>query len=263
MEGPSRYSELVDKVVQVEKESAKPDVDFVDTSAISQEEAQAEAQKIRTYAEFISFIESIEGKAIIPRRVMEVGKPQTPQAQVQTQQQVPSSPQLIAAGVTQTMHAMGETAPRAQAQQESVKRQKLAVAQELSELAGKLSSIKAPLSALTRKRINVKDLVLPSLSIPDQVSELERIIEGLHENVFDSEHLEIVRQEVYGLEQVTEDGRAAVKRGKVQLTSLDQSMWTLRDQRLVDAMSLLKDAKGRVPQDAGANASSSSSTGAS
>ncbi len=248
MEEASRYSELVDRIMEIEKEAAKNDIDFIDTDPVLHESESSDAQKVKTYAELVTFIESVEGRMPVQRRTVDM-KPQLQQVQPQVQE-VPGSPQLIAAGITQTMHArgMGGREPPG-AQQESAKRQKLDVANELSALADRLSTIKAPFSALSRKRINVKDLVLPSLSILDQVSELERIMEGLKENVFDSEHLDIVKQEVYGLEQVVAEGRAAVKKGKVQLTSLDQSMWTLRDQRLLDAMALIKEAKARPKEE--------------
>ncbi|MCL4403170.1 hypothetical protein M1310_00265 [Candidatus Marsarchaeota archaeon] len=96
------------------------------------------------------------------------------------------------------------------------------------------------LKGIKVKKVNLKDLVLPNLSLPDQVSELERIIESISEGVLDQEHLDIVKQEVYGLYYFIELQRKQVVKEKKKLNSLEQSMWNLRDQRLVDAISALK-----------------------
>ncbi len=98
----------------------------------------------------------------------------------------------------------------------------------------------AALKGIRIKRVNFKELVLPNLSIPDQVSELERIIEGAREGVFDQGHLDVVKQEVYGLYYFIELQRRQITKEKKKLNSLEQSMWTLRDQRLVDTIAAIK-----------------------
>ena len=50
------------------------------------------------------------------------------------------------------------------------------------------------------------DLVLPQLSIPDQITELQRIIEGINEHVFDDYHIGIVRKELLGLQRYVRSG---------------------------------------------------------
>ncbi len=96
------------------------------------------------------------------------------------------------------------------------------------------------LKGIRVKKVNFKDLVLPNLSMPDQVSELERIIESVREGVLDQEHVDVVKQEVYGLYYYIELQRRQVVKEKKKLNSLEQSMWNLRDQRLIDAVNALK-----------------------
>ncbi len=45
------------------------------------------------------------------------------------------------------------------------------------------------INCVTNRKIDQKYMVLPSLSVSDQITELERIIEGIKENIFDSGHL--------------------------------------------------------------------------
>lgn len=45
-------------------------------------------------------------------------------------------------------------------------------------------------------------LVMPKLSLQDQLSDLEKIREGLDENVFDKEQISIIREEIDGMSQI-------------------------------------------------------------
>ncbi len=45
-------------------------------------------------------------------------------------------------------------------------------------------------------------LVMPKLSLQDQLSDLEKIREGLDENVFDKEQISIIREEIGGMSQI-------------------------------------------------------------
>lgn len=85
-----------------------------------------------------------------------------------------------------------------------------------------------------------EDLVLPRLSISDQISELEQIIEGLSENVFDKQHMQIIKKEIYGLTQEIEKERKG-REYKAESSSTEQSLILLRDQRLSEAKAILRD----------------------
>ncbi len=52
-----------------------------------------------------------------------------------------------------------------------------------------------------------KGLVLPKLSLSDQISDLEKIKEGLEERVFDEKHLKIIKLETEGLSKLIAQGR--------------------------------------------------------
>ncbi|MEM0148520.1 MAG: hypothetical protein QXY10_02900 [Candidatus Micrarchaeaceae archaeon] len=90
------------------------------------------------------------------------------------------------------------------------------------------------------RNTKLEDLVLPNLSITDQISELERIIEGLKENVFDNEHLEIIKEEIYGLADEINRNMKKMKKEKVAVSEYDQAALELRNQRLNDAITLIE-----------------------
>lgn len=80
------------------------------------------------------------------------------------------------------------------------------------------------------------DLVLPRLSLADQVEELGRIIDGLAQNAFSAEQLSIVGEELRGLEKAI---RAAPANGA-------EGLLKLRDQRLAEATKLFGRLGGGV-----------------
>jgi hypothetical protein len=82
------------------------------------------------------------------------------------------------------------------------------------------------------KRI-MKNAVLPNLSVSDQVSELEKIIEGIKEGVFDKAHIDIIKREVKDLNDILKIER--MENPNVQ----EDPMEGLRDLRLSDVMALL------------------------
>ncbi len=86
---------------------------------------------------------------------------------------------------------------------------------ELGQAASKLESIAKVNKSVERKlqeqkeRKQMKGLVLPTLSINDQLSDLEKINEGLDEGVFNEEQLEIIRLEANGLARLIAEGKQA------------------------------------------------------
>ncbi|MFI5412351.1 MAG: hypothetical protein ACHQX1_00485 [Candidatus Micrarchaeales archaeon] len=181
----------------------------------------------------------------------------------QKMQQIPeqqeSGPQrLITSGVAQTQFTQVNVVQPAQKEKkkqfnlfqpkpqsapptpaEAAEDRKKNVVNELGSIANKLTSSKPSLPELKRRKVNMKDLVLPNLSIADQISELERIIEGLKEHVFDSDHIDIVVQEVYGLQQAANEAKKKQKGKMSEMSNLERSLWELRDERLQEATALL------------------------
>lgn len=224
----SEYEKAVVLIEQVEGGAVKPDVNFVDVSTTF---TQVPPSRPKGYKELVVMIDEIEGRS---KNFRDTLKP-------------PDHSHLITSGISQVKFAQPQQPvpssmpqPPVQRNQQipdALQKQKEKVMSELSAITQKMSSIGPMIKQIRRQKVEVKDLILPNLSISDQISELERIIEGLKENVFDAEHIGIVTQEVYGLQQVVSQEKRKMKDKKQD--SLEKSLWDLRDQRLDDAVHLL------------------------
>jgi len=84
---------------------------------------------------------------------------------------------------------------------------------DLEEAASKLSVIAKAGSEISnvvkeeREKAKTKGLVLPTLSINDQISDLEKISEGLKEQVFTKEQIDIIVLEANGLARLIAQGK--------------------------------------------------------
>jgi hypothetical protein len=224
------YRSLVELIESVEGSSKSPDVEFVDISPVQEAKKRGEVQGSYVDAmETISRIESERGRE--PRRRAPTVQPHLAMSGVQqtatsqgipAPQQVPAQPQLQPA---QRPQEFAEPTIKVQAEKEAK--------QLVSEMH--LQKVK-----INIRRINLKELVLPSLSMADQISELERIIEGIRENAFDQEHMTIVVEEVYGLQKYLAMQDKEQKRKRIEPSPLEQSLIALREQRLNDAFLELK-----------------------
>ncbi len=215
------YSELVSLIEGAERESVA--ASSVSAGSVIIDLAAAIGQTVnmqrKRYADVITEIEEVEA----PRRYKE--------EKVKEQKEAPEH--IIMAGVEQAKYSNPVPSPFI-AEEEAAKK-------ELESIKEKLGEIAPAIKEMGRKKVSTKDLVLPSLSLSDQIAELERIVEGVKENIFDEEHLEIVKQEVYGLNAVAEKAERDRKRSKVQVaSSVEDSLIAIRQQRLHDAMNLLQ-----------------------
>ncbi len=227
------YGSLVNLIKEVEASSPKKDSESINASKIFDQGPSNKAKS--TYIDLMELIDTIESRKKAPRASATVQGPVQPS-------------HLITAGVSQVGNsniipeikqppAQNEVPVQQQFVQPNTKAEAV---QEMKEATAEMPSkqmIKASI-----KRINMKDLVLPSVSMSDQISELERIIEGLKENVFDEEHLDIVIQEVYGLSQYVEKADKDLKKRHIELSQLERSLWQIRDQRLKEATAILSGA---------------------
>lgn len=84
-------------------------------------------------------------------------------------------------------------------------------------------------------KINPKELVLPTLSIHDQISELERIGEAIEEGVLDETHKSIVMTEVYGLRDLTYRDNTAANGNDADISAIE-----LRNRRLEEVIKRLE-----------------------
>ncbi len=196
----SEYEQAVAYIKGIEASSQKPQQSSIDVSKLFETDENSNSH---TYLDLLSRIDSIESGRGGQR--------------IRSQKTMPKESQLIASGVEQSGKA--SAVPTAEQQ-----------------------SFEVPESKPQPKikvKFNEKDLVLPKLSIADQISELERIIEGLKEQVFDENHKEVVMQEIYGLSAHIEKSSKDLRKRKMTLNQTEQSLWALRQQRLDEAMSLI------------------------
>lgn len=78
--------------------------------------------------------------------------------------------------------------------------------------------------------------IMIGLSYQDQISELEQIMSGLDENVFEGEHKAIIKEEVLGLKKYAKKERRPVDKAEAELIAI-------RNKRLDEAISKLKAKK--------------------
>ncbi len=76
------------------------------------------------------------------------------------------------------------------------------------------------------------DAILPTLSVQDQISDLEKMIRGIDAKEFDRSQLEIIANEVHQLEK-------EVKENSVRAGAQDNDMVSLRNQRLASVINAL------------------------
>jgi hypothetical protein len=245
---PSDYENALALIGEIEGTSKKTEVSYINLSELVNE---SEKSKIG-YTDALQLISEVESGG---RRFRERAAQPTPSvAFPQPARQIPAptpapvsrpapaqkekvkKPERGGFGFMGTQKKVQPPPVEAQAQRRE------AAAAELGSVATKLQAAKPvqfPELKL-KKKVNMKELVLPSLSIADQVSELERIIEGVRENVFDEEQYDIVLQEVYGMERVVEQDRKRLKGKPPTDNELELSLYEVRDQRLLEAATLLK-----------------------
>ena len=82
-----------------------------------------------------------------------------------------------------------------------------------------------------REKKTASDLVLPTLSLNDQLSELEKINLALEGNLFDDEQLGIVKAEAQGLSR-------SLRKGKPS-QDYQKELVELRDKRLKEVLDKL------------------------
>ena len=196
----SEYEQVVAYIKGIEASTQKPQQSSINVSKLFETNENSNSH---TYLDLLSRIDSIESNRGGQR--------------IRSQKTMPKESQLIASGVEQSSRA--SAVPTA--------------AQQSFEVPESRPQPKI------KVKFNEKDLVLPKLSIADQISELERIIEGLKEQVFDENHKEVVLQEIYGLSAYIERSSKDLRKRKITLNQTEQSLWALRQQRLDEAMGLI------------------------
>lgn len=227
----AEYEELLKVVEQVENSSEKQELNFVDMSVIMSAQRQENAPK---YLDLLGDVSAIESTQKMQRE-----EQMRERQKMELAAQRPGQP--MASAAVQSNQAQRE--PVYERYEEQMAKGVEGVKAELGTLANRLGTIKPKIGELKIKRINTKDLVLPGLSLSDQISELERIIEGLRQGVFDSDHLDVVRQEVLGLAQVVRSQEKSANAPQY-MDQTERSLAAVRDQRISEAIPLLNSRIG-------------------
>lgn len=87
------------------------------------------------------------------------------------------------------------------------------------------------------RRVKAEEAVITTLSLQDQVSELEKISMGLDASVFSDEQLKIIGMELNALKDYT-------RREKVPDTEFERNLISVRNSRLEEALAKMKAGKG-------------------
>ncbi len=225
------YVDLVKYLGDLESKASQAPHSTVDlTSLLSSKSEESQV----TYIDMINLIGSLESRK--PIRGVEGQK---------------TAPHMEVSGVAQAQYSqVGQgAAAQQQAQKPAAFEQPLSgkSAAAGTEVADLTKEIDVPrIKGFDIKKINEGDLVLPNLSMADQISELEKILEGLKENVFDDKHIGVVIEELYGLVDVTNQEKRRIKKSRTTMSQLEQSLWALRDERLTTAISLLTSARNSL-----------------
>ncbi len=250
----SEYENALMLITEIEGSSKKTEVSFINISDLVNE---SERPKVK-YPEILQLISEVESggrrfrgpsqpsQVIMPMQPIQptppIGQIPAPTSiQTQAQQQQQRQREKVEKPRGRFGFGAGPKPQLPPKEAETQRRQ--GAATELSNIVNKLQQ---PQQARLfpeiklKKKVNMKELVLPNLSIADQISELERIIEGLRENIFDSEQTDIVMQEIYGMEQTVMDEKKKLKGKPPSENELEKSLYDIRDQRLTEAATLLQ-----------------------
>jgi len=157
----SEYDEIVSRLEAIEASSQKPESIVIDTGKAFSNKIEARAY---SYDETRALISRLEG----------VKKIET----------APSSAERVQfAGIQQPRPQMPD------------------ITSEIKHIVSTASESFEKDLEKGLEKIETSKLILPSLSLQDQLSELEKISEGLDEQVFDEEQLKIIVAEVKGLRE--------------------------------------------------------------
>ncbi len=215
------YARLVSRISEMEKTATRPDTAYVNITSIF---SVGQKPPPRPYADLLKAIDEIESKKPAAK---EAPRERGPIAAV------PVSARSQENDERQEPRETVETAeyPGLQEAMAGVQEAEEAKPSRLSRLAS---------IGRTKARIDTSKLVLPNLQLSDQITEIERIIDGLKQGAFDKEHVQVVIEEVYGLKQAVDDQKKDRRGHAKAMTSAEQALWNMRDKRIANAIILLQ-----------------------
>ncbi len=213
---PSKYENTLKLIEEIEQTSTKAQSAEIDMSGSFVSES---AQAPQNYKDLISLINEIERKG----RIFSRQKP------IQTERRV-AEQQLQPKNEIQEIQVSKGPAQPSKAERSAK--------EELEHLTKELP-LNIPLFSDSKlKRVKTSELVLPNLSIMDQVAELERIIEGIKGGAFNNEDIYIVKEELYGLAREINYENKKLKKNKAY-DDKDYQLKLMRKERLAQSIEML------------------------
>lgn len=213
---PSKYENTLKLIEEIEQTSTKAQSAEIDMSGSFVSES---AQAPQNYKDLISLINEIERKG----RIFSRQKPIQTERRVAEQQFQPKNE------IQEIQVSKGSAQP--------IKAERSAK-EELEHLTKELP-LNIPLFSDSKlKRVKTSELVLPNLSIMDQVAELERIIEGIKGGAFNNEDIYIVKEELYGLAREINYENKKLKKNKAY-DDKDYQLKLMRKERLAQSIEML------------------------
>ena len=226
--GETAYSRLVRQITEIENSVSMNEEATADISGSFM--ANPSSGKAPTYKSLLDVINEIEKKGR-PQPTRPVPKP-APQTQV-------AQPAKPAEAQVQQPVQQEELAQLPVAQKESPN---VYAGKELAALS-KALPVRIPRFGAHRfKKANAADLVLPNLSLADQIAELERILEGINSGVVHGDDIGTARDELYGLVEQVNLEKKKLTKGKPPSPD-DYAALQLRDKRIEDVMAALERAE--------------------
>jgi hypothetical protein len=263
------------------------EISYIDIVPITSKVVEKEALQFQRLVSIANSIDQQHAQELLvsqrPQRQVQQRQQQQAQQQAQPQpqkaqqvqpissqtQQVSQSPQQSSQVVVQPSGA--STEKMQQRIWQLAQRQEVAASKGASQVAGEVNVFiknlkkrmvqkKSTAPSTTTKgeqheevnvfRVNLKgkdEGVLSRLSLQDQISELEKIIQGLNENVFSAEQLTILKQEASGLEaEIGKLKKSGVYEKRYNSDEQFAVLVMLRDKRLQEAIEMLGETNGSV-----------------
>ncbi len=240
-QGESEYSRLLKKISEIEGSTKRQEAGIADISGSFG--AGSKKSSITYQALLNTILESERRGGAFRRPGQAPGRPQPMQPQA-------AQPELIVQPEVRPI----EQAPIQQPEQLAMMQQpqleqkessKVYAGKELKELT-KLLPVHVPeFGEHKLKRTVTTELVLPNLSLADQVAELERILEGLTSGSLATTDVSTISEEVYGLLKKVNAEKQELQKKKKQLEGDEFQLWKLRDQRIKEVITQLEMAKKR------------------
>ena len=230
------YQELVREVQEIEANSTKVDFNTIDMSSISSITIEARRP---AFSGMLDNAMAMEETVLAAQQLAKKGaQPARTLIQMQSTTKYQQATTVTPSVQVQVVQKPPEPPP-VQKPPEKIEEPKQAARKELSKFADNLNLKEdQKINTSDVKPEPEEDLVLPSLSVSDQIAELERIIEGIKEHVFDREHMEIIKKEVYGLSHRV----SKMKASSTEVSSMQEPLTILRDMRIEAVKTLLSES---------------------